>query len=105
VAVAEADGDGEGEGDGDGDDEGDGDGEGEGEGEPAADSTSQVVSVFGDELELVPPRSGLSEPACAMVAEPASMPKVSKLPASKLSVLARTCAKRIYLPCLRNSSG
>jgi len=105
VAVAEADedgdGDGEGEGEGDGDDEGDGDGEGE----PAADSTSQVVSVFGDELELVPPRSGLSEPARAMVAEPTSMPKVSKLPASKLSVLARTCAKRIYLPCLRNSSG
>jgi hypothetical protein len=91
----EADGEGEGEGEGDGD--GDDDGDGDGDGVPAVRSTSQVVSVFEDELEIVPPKAGLSEPARAMVGQIASTPKISKPPASKLSVLARTCAKRIYI--------
>jgi hypothetical protein len=39
----------------------------------------------------------LSDPAWALAGQPASAPKISKLPASTLSIVARTCAKRIYL--------
>ena len=61
-----------------------------------AGSSWQVVSVFGDGLELCVAETGLSEPARAAVGQTtASTPKISKLPASKLSVVARTCAKRI----------
>ena len=102
AALGEGAGDDEGDGDGDGElvregvREGVGDGDGEGDGVLEAGSSWQVVSVFGDGLELCVAETGLSEPARAAVGQTtASTPKISKLPASKLSVVARTCAKRI----------
>jgi hypothetical protein len=87
------------EGDGEGDGDGDGDGEGEGDGVLEAGSSWQVVSVSGDGLELDAAETGLSESARAFAGQStASTPKISKPPASKLSVVARTCAKRIYCP-------
>ena len=101
-ALGEGAGDDEGDGDGDGDGElvpeGVGDGVGEGDGVLEAGSSWQVVSVFGDGLELCVAETGLSEPARAVAGQTtASTPKISKPPASKLSFVARTCAKRIYI--------
>jgi hypothetical protein len=63
-----------------------------------AGSSWQVVSVFGDGLGLCVAETGLSEAARAIAGQTtASTPKISKPPASKLSVVARTCAKRIYI--------
>jgi hypothetical protein len=39
--------------------------------------------------------ASLTDPAAAMPDQAASMPTIRKPPASKLSVVARTCAKRI----------
>ena len=100
AALGEGAGDDEGDGDGDGEvvREGVGDGVGEGDGVLEAGSSWQVVSVFGDGLELCVAETGLSEPACAIAGQTtASTPKISKPPASKLSFVARTCAKRIYI--------
>ena len=104
AALGEGAGDDEGDGDGDGElvregvREGVGDGDGEGDGVLEAGSSWQVVSVFGDGLELCVAETGLSEPACAIAGQTtASTPKISKPPASKLSFVARTCAKRIYI--------
>ena len=102
AALGEGAGDDEGDGDGDGElvreGVGDGDGDGEGDGVLEAGSSWQVVSVFGDGLELCVAETGLSEPARAVAGQTtASTPKISKPPASKLSFVARTCAKRIYI--------
>jgi hypothetical protein len=86
------------EGDGDGDFGREGDGDGEGDGVLAGGSSWQVVSVFGDELGLGVAETARSEAARAMAGQTASTPKISKPTASKLSVDARTCAKRINCP-------
>jgi hypothetical protein len=78
-----------------GDGDGDFDGDGEGDGVLAGGSSWQVVSVFGDELGLGVAETARSEAARAMVGQTASTPKLSKPAASKLSIVARTCAKRI----------
>jgi hypothetical protein len=95
-AVRVGDGDGDvvrdGDGDGDGDVVRDGDGDGEGDGEPLAGRGPQVVSVFADDVEVVPDRS---KPARAMAGQLASTPTIRQRPASMLSVDTRTCANRI----------
>jgi hypothetical protein len=105
----EGDGDGEGKGEGEGDGDGDREGVGEGDGDGVLDDGSSwhVVSVFAE--AVVVPGLGedvavpglaeavacLTEPAWAMPDQAASMLTIRKPPASKLSVIARTCAKRI----------
>jgi hypothetical protein len=96
-------GEGDGEGDGDGEGEGEGVGEGEGDGVLEDGSSWHMVSVLagavglaeavvlGEAVVVASP----TEPASAMPDQAASMPTVRKPPASKLSVVARTCAKRI----------
>jgi hypothetical protein len=106
---ADADAEGEGDGEGDGDGDGRGVGEGEGVGVLAAGSSSHVVSVLAEAVGLAE-ADGLAEavelgeavavasptgPASATPDQAASVPTVRKPPASKLSVVARTCAKRI----------
>jgi hypothetical protein len=100
---ADADADGEGDGEGDGDGDGRRVGEGEGVGVLADGSSSHVVSVLGETVALGE-AVGLgeavvvaspTEPASATPDHSASRPTIRKPPASKLSVVARTCAKRI----------
>ena len=95
-ADADGEGEGEGEGDGDGDGEGEGVGEGDGDGVLEDGSSWQLVSVLAAAV-VVTSLTGL---AWAMPDEAASMLTIRKPPASKLSVVARTCAKRMRLPCL-----
>ena len=91
--VAEALAEGDGDADGDGDVVREGDGEGEGVLDDG--SSWHLVSVFADVLGLCVAETALSEPARAMPGQIASTPRISRPPASKLSVIARTCAKRI----------
>ena len=65
--------------------EGDGDDDGDGDGELAAGSGWQVVLV------------SWADAAWALAGQAASAPEISKPPPSELSIVARTCAKRIYL--------
>ena len=102
----EIDADGEGDGDGDGDGDGEGVGEGEADGVLEDGSSWHVVSVLAEAV-VVPVLAeaaglaeavvvaSLTEPASAMPDQAASMLTIRKPPASKLSVVARTCAKRI----------
>jgi hypothetical protein len=55
-----------------------------------------VVLVFWDELDLVADalELGVADAAWAPAGQAASAPEISKLPASTLSIVARTC---IYL--------
>lgn len=76
-------------------------GVGVGEGVLAAGSTSHLVSVLAPALVEVP---GLAEaapsfivPARATPGQPASTPRVRKTPVSRLSTIARTCARRIKI--------
>jgi hypothetical protein len=92
LAVDEALGEGDealGEGDealGEGDEAlGEGDGDDDGDGELAAGSGWQVVLV------------SWADAAWALAGQAASAPEISKPPPSELSIVARTCAKRIYL--------
>ena len=107
-ADADADGDADTDGEGDGDGDGDGDGEGDGEGDGVLEDGSswQVVCVLAEPVvvpalgEAVVLAEGVAvasptEPASAMPDQAASMLTTRKPPASKLSVVARTCAKRI----------
>lgn len=99
VGVGLVDGDGDGEGDG----EGDGVGEGVGEGDAVlAGSTWHVMPV--PELPVLEAVTGLSGLACAAPGQSVSTLTITELPVSKLSVVARTCAKRINMPRLRCSS-
>ena len=95
AAELEALGHGEGDGDGDGDGEGEGEGEGVGEGDGdgvGEDASSwHLVSVLAEAVVL----TSLTESARAVPVQGASMLRIRKPPASKLSVIARTCAKRI----------
>jgi hypothetical protein len=90
------DGDGEGEGDGFGDGFGDGLGEGVGEGDGVLETGSawHVLLVLAEVVGLGVAATGLSEPACAVPVQAASAPTMTEPPASKLSVVARTCPKR-----------
>jgi len=90
----EGDGDDE-EGDGDGDFDVEGDGDGEGDGVLEGGSSWQVVSVFEGELEPDVAETAGSEAAWAAVGQTASTARISTPPVSQLSVVARTCAKRI----------
>ena len=76
-------------------------GVGVGEGVLAAGSTSHLVSVLAPALVEVP---GLAEaapsfivPARATPGQPASTPRIRKTPVSRLSTIARTCARRIKI--------
>ena len=64
---------------------GEGDGDDDGDGELAAGSGWQVVLV------------SWADAAWALAGQAASAPEISKPPPSELSIVARTCAKRIYL--------
>jgi hypothetical protein len=86
------DGDGEGEGDGFGD--GLGEGVGEGDGVLETGSAWHVLLVLAEVVGLGVAATGLSEPACAVPVQAASAPTMTEPPASKLSVVARTCPKR-----------
>jgi hypothetical protein len=93
-------GDAEGVGDADRDADGEGDGEvlrdGVGEGVGVGDvdgSTWHLVSVVVAAVVV----TGRSEPARAMLDQVVSMPRIRKPPASKLSVVARACPKRIEI--------
>lgn len=91
-------GDAEGVGDADRDADGEGDGEvlrdGVGEGVGDVDgSTWHLVSVVVAAVVV----TGRSEPARAMLDQVVSMPRIRKPPASKLSVVARACPKRIEI--------
>jgi hypothetical protein len=55
------------------------------------------VLVFWDELELVADALGVADAAWALAGQAARPPEITKLPASTLSFVARTCAKRICL--------
>jgi hypothetical protein len=94
--VTVADGEGEGDGDGEGDGEGEGVGEGEGDGVLEAGSSWHLVSVLAAAVVV----TSLTELAWARPDEAASTLTIRKPPASKLNVTARTCAKRMRLPCL-----
>ena len=74
-----------------GDGEGDGEGEGEGDGALEDGSSWHLLSALAEAVVL----TSLTESARAMPAQAASMLTIRKPPASKLSVIARTCAKRI----------
>jgi hypothetical protein len=93
-ALAEGEGDDECEGDGedDGDEEGDGDGEDLG---VLDGSAWHAVSVLGVAAVFA------AGAACAVP----STPRVRKLPVSKVTAATLTCAKRIWIACLRCSSG
>ena len=85
--------------------EGDGDGDGEPDGVgavvdvAAAGRASHVVSVFAAALVEVPRLAKASSafivPACAAPGQPASTPRVRDPPATRLSTVARTCARRM----------
>ena len=92
VELVEGDAEGEGDGDGDGDGDGEGDGDGDGVGVPEAGSAWHTVSVL-----FVVARGAAS-------ALP-SMPRVRKLPLSKVTAATLTCPKRMRIACLRCSSG
>jgi hypothetical protein len=97
------------EGDGDGDGEPDGFGVPDGDGEPdgvgvgvdvaAAGRAWHLVSVFGaalvEVLRLAEASSAFIVPAYAAVGQPASTPRVRDPPATRLSTVARTCARRM----------
>ncbi len=104
--VGESVGDGDGERVADGDGEGDGEvvrdgaGEGDGEGDVVPDdgSTWQLVSVVVAAVVVAAVVvTGRSEPARAMLDQTASMPSIRNPPASRLSVVARACPKRIEI--------
>ncbi len=100
--VADGDGEGDGEVVRDGDGEGDGEvvGEGDGEGDVVPDdgSTWQLVSVVVTAVVVAAVVvTGRSEPARAMLDQTASMPSIRNPPASRLSVVARACPKRIEI--------
>jgi hypothetical protein len=86
---------GEGLGDGEGDGDGCFGGLGVGVGEAVLEtgSTWHFASWPGEAVGLGV-AAGLSEPACAVPAQAASAPRISKPPASKLSVIALACTKR-----------
>jgi hypothetical protein len=100
---ADADADGDTDGDGEGDGDGVGVGEGEGDGVLEAGSAWHVVSVLAGAVVLAEAVelgeavvvASLTELASAMPDQAASMLTTRKPPASKLSVVARTCAKPI----------
>ena len=84
--------------------EGDGDGvglevDGCGVGVLAVGSTSHLVSVFAlaEVLALSKAALAFTVPARAAPGQPASMPRVRKPPASRLSTAARTCARRMNI--------
>jgi len=91
------DGEGDGEGEGEGDGEGEGVGEGEGDGVVDDGRSWHLVSVLAEAAGLgeAVVAATLTEPAWAMPDQAASRLTIRKPPASKLSVVARTCAKRI----------
>jgi hypothetical protein len=95
--AAEALAEGDGDADGEGEAVGVGVGDGVGDGVLEDGSSWHVVSVFADVLGLCVAETAISEPARAMLGQIASTPRISRPPASKLSVIARTCAKRIYI--------
>jgi hypothetical protein len=84
---------GDGDGEGEGFRDGLGEGDGEGDGVLNAGSSWQVLPVLA-EAGLAVAVTGLSESACAVPDEAASAPKITGPPASKLSVVARTCPER-----------
>jgi hypothetical protein len=84
---------GEGLGDGEGDGSFGGLGVGVGEAVLETGSTWHFASWPGEAVGLGV-AAGLSEPACAVPAQAASAPRISKPPASKLSVIALACTKR-----------
>ncbi len=92
--VAEPLGDGEGEGEGEGFRDGLGEGDGEGDGVLDAGSSSQVLLAPAEAAALAAAVTGLSDSACAVPDQAASAPKITGPPASKLSVVARTCPER-----------
>ena len=96
VAEPRGDGDGEGDGEGEGfrDGLGEGDGEGDGDGVLEAGSSWQVLPVLAEAVGLAVAVTGLSDSACAVPDQAASAPKITGPPASKLSVVARTCPER-----------
>ena len=85
-------------GDGDGEGEGlrDGLGEGDGEGDGVLDAGNdwQVLPVPAEAVGLAVAVAGLSVSACAVPDQATSAPKITGPPASKLSVVARTCPER-----------
>lgn len=88
----------DGEGDGDGDFDV-GVGVGVGVDVAAAGSVSHLVSVpapaLAELLGLAETTSALIVPACAAPGQPASAPRVTDPPATRLSTAARTCARRM----------
>ena len=92
--VAEPLGDGDGEGEGEGFRDGLGEGDGEGDGVLDAGRSWQVLPVPAEAVGLAVAAAGLSESACAVPDQAASAPKITGPPASKLSVVARTCPER-----------
>ncbi len=86
-------GDGDGEGEGDGLRDGLGEGDGEGDGVLDAGSSWQVLAVLAEAVGLAV-AVALSESACAVPDQAVSAPKITGPPASKLSVVARTCRER-----------
>ena len=93
--LADGDGDKDADGDGDGDAEGHGDGEevaeGDGDGAGEDGSSWHLVSVLAAAAVV----TSRTESAWAMPDQAASMLTIRKPPASRLSVIARICAKRI----------
>jgi hypothetical protein len=96
-----ADGDGDKDADGDGDGDGDGDAEGHGDGEEVAEGDGDGAGEDGSSWHLVSVLAAAAvvtsrtESAWAMPDQAASMLTIRKPPASRLSVIARICAKRI----------
>ena len=85
---------GEGDGEGEGFRDGLGEGDGEGDGVLDAGSSSQVLLAPAEAVALAVAVTGLSDSACAVPDQAASAPKITGPPASKLSVVARTCPER-----------
>jgi len=88
---------GDGEGDGEGFRDGLGEGVGEGDGVLEVGSTWHVLPVLAAAVGLGVAVPGLSESACAVPDQDASAPATTDPPATKLSVVARTCPKRTDL--------
>ena len=86
------------EGDGEGEDERLGDGDGEGVGVADDGSAWHTLFVLAD---VVLADVVLAGAACAVP----SMPRIRKLPLSKVTAATLTCAKRIGIACLGCSSG
>ena len=88
------------EGDGEGEDERLGEGDGDGEGVGVADDGSAWHTLFVL-ADVVLADVVLAGAACAVP----SMPRIRKLPLSKVTAATLTCAKRIGIACLGCSSG